>query len=402
MSDRKLATTDSAAPTEVSDWLARASVNLDYNATTPIHPEVIAAIHDCYLRCPGNAASPHSLGRQAKSVLEQARERIAELLGARLSGHEPDQLLLTSGGTEANNLAMLSLAGTSPGRIVLSKIEHPSVLEVANVLSRRGYEIAWSPAQPLGTVDMDAFTARCSPDTCCACLMLANNETGVIQPVQALAEQVDDHILFHTDAVQAVGKIKVDFRSMNVSTMSFSAHKFHGPVGIGGLIVKHGVNIEPLLHGGGQQIGLRPGTEPVALAVGMCKALEIWHENRNDTHRRVRGLREQFEAILRQKLPWIVIHGSGAPRLAQTTNVSFPGLDRQALLMALDLAGVACSTGSACSSGASEPSSVLTAMGCPEELIQSSLRFSLGSGIGTSEVALAASRICKVAMDLRP
>jgi len=377
------------------------SVYLDHNATTPIHPEVLEAMQTCYQSHPGNAASPHSLGRQSRAILEGAREQIAEMLGARLTGSRPDRLLFTSGGTESNNLALKGMAGLADSRIIVSAIEHPSVRLAADELSRRGTDVVWLPVDPSGIVSTDGLADLCTSGTCLISVMLGNNETGILQPVREIVERNAAGVSVHTDAVQVVGKLNVHFRDLGVSALSFSAHKFHGPMGIGGLLVRHDVALQPQLHGGAQQMRLRPGTEPVALAVGMCKALELWHADPAGNAQRLSGLRDRFESQLRNQLPWIVVHGRDQPRLPHTSNISFPGLDRQALLIALDLAGVACSTGSACTSGSSEPSPVLIAMGCSEELFGSSLRFSLGMGSGAQEVDLATSRICNVANELR-
>jgi len=377
------------------------SVYLDHNATTPIHPEVVLAMHECYQSQVGNPASPHFLGRQSRAILEGARERIAELLGARLTGSQPDQLLLTSGGTEANNLAVKGIVGPADGRLVVSMIEHPSVRLAADELSRRGNDVAWLPVDTSGIVIIEELAGLCTRPTRLVSVMLANNETGILQPIRKLVGRIHHAVPVHTDAVQVVGKLEVNFRDLGVAAMSFSAHKFHGPVGVGGLLLRHDIRLEAQMHGGSQQMGLRPGTESVPLAVGMCRALEIWHQNRDAHARRLGDLRDRFEARLRDHMPSIVIHGSDQRRVPHTSNVSFPGLDRQALLMALDLAGVACSTGSACSSGASEPSVVLSAMQCSDEVILGSLRFSLGLGSEVWEVDLATSRICNVINELR-
>ena len=233
-------------------------------------------------------------------------------------------------------------------------------------------------------------------------VMLGNNETGVIQPVAEIAQLCRAAgAIMHTDAVQAAGKIPVKFRALGVDALTIAAHKFHGPRGIGALLVRHDVKLEPMLFGGFQQVGLRPGTEPTALAVGMCRALELWHIEGEARTRRLTELRDRFEAKLRAAVPDLVINGESAERLPHTSNIAFLGLDRQALVMALDLAGVACSTGSACASGSSEPSPVLLAMQAPAEVISSSLRFSLGAGITAAEIDEAAARIIKIVNDLR-
>lgn len=376
------------------------SIYLDHNATTPIYPEVLESMQICYESNLRNAASPHSFGRQSRAVLEGAREKIAGLLGAQLTGNKPDQLIFTSGGTEANNLALTGMASLPGSRCIVSAIEHPSVRLMANQLSQKDTDVVWLPVNPSGSVNPDDLKPLCTSDTRLVTVMLGNNETGVLQPIREIVNSCDAGIPVHSDAVQVVGKQKVHFHDLGVASLSFSAHKFHGPMGIGGLLVRHDVHLTPLLHGGMQQMGLRPGTEPIALAVGMCKALEIWHANSDGNIKQLKNLRDRFESQLLNQLPWIVVHGMDQPRLPHTSNISFPGIDRQVLLMALDQAGIACSTGSACASGSSEPSPVLTAMGCREDLIRSSLRFSLGMTSRAHEVDWATSRIGNIVKDL--
>jgi cysteine desulfurase len=232
--------------------------------------------------------------------------------------------------------------------------------------------------------------------------MLVNNETGVIQPVRRLAEQcAAAGAPLHTDAVQAVGKIGVHFRELGVTALTFTAHKLHGPQGIGALLVRAGAELHPILFGGAQQLGLRPGAEPVALAAGMCRALELWQDEREERTSRMTHLRDALERAIVCMIPGAVVIGREAPRAPHTSNIAFPGIDRQAALMALDLAGVACSTGSACASGSSEPSPVLLAMNCPDAWVRSSLRFSVSAMNTLEEIDEAAGRIADVVGTLR-
>ena len=242
-----------------------------------------------------------------------------------------------------------------------------------------GWQTDTLPALPTGVVDIEHLPNLLRHDTRLVCLMLANNETGVLQPVERAAQICAEHgVPLHVDAAQAAGRVPVDFGRLGAATMTICGHKFHGPVGIGGLVVRRDIVLAPLLHGGFQEGGTRPGTEPVALAAGICAALEHWHRDHQANLARQSEMRDHFERALRAGWPDLVVNGAAAPRLPQTSNVAFPGLDRQALVMALDLAGVACSTGSACASGSSEPSATLVAMGLPEAVFGSSLRFSLG------------------------
>jgi cysteine desulfurase len=378
------------------------TIYLDHNATTPMLPQAAEAVAAVYRSAAANPASQHTSGRYARRILEGARDSVAAILGARCDATHADQIIFTSGGTEANNLAILGLAGPSPAHMIVSAIEHPSVAAPAAHLRRLGWDVDILPVSDKGVVHVELLPDLLRPNTRLVSIVLANNETGVVQTVARAAQLCADRgVLLHTDAVQAVGKIAVDFQHINAAAMTLSAHKFHGPPGIGALLVRHDAKIAPLLHGGFQQAGARPGTEPVALAAGLQMALEHWHPQRNAIGRRMTDLRDEFELQLRGGWPDLVINGSPAERVPQTSNVSFPGLDRQALMMALDLAGVACSTGSACASGSSEPSTTLLAMRCPRPILDSSLRFSLGQQTTHSEINDAVSRILRICNELR-
>lgn len=383
-------------------------IYLDCNSTTPIDPRVVEAMTRAWRDCGANPASQHAAGRKVRRMLEDAREGIAESLGAKTGGMDADQLIFTSGGTEANNLAVFGLlAGIKPGPselLFVSAIEHPSVIEASQTLRGRGVEVVTLPANDSGQIFLPAIneTGRkvWLPDV--VSVMLANNETGVIQAVAEIAAACRPlGALFHTDAVQAVGKIPVHFRELGVDAMTAAPHKFHGPLGIGALAVRHGINIQPQLFGGFQQGGLRPGTENVALAVGFYEALRIAIAELPERAARMQSLRDELERSLRAEVPEMAIVGEKSPRLPNTSCVSFPGLDRQALVMALDLAGIACSTGSACASGSSEPSPTLIAMGLPKTVIDGAIRLSLGAFTTAAEVTDAAARIIKTVKHLR-
>jgi len=381
-------------------------IYLDYNSTTPLVPEVARAIADCYAAGYANPASGHWAGRRARRVLKNAREQIAQLLGADTTSSQADQVIFTSGGTEANNLAIRGLAGgdkiNDPGHGIISAIEHPSISGVAENLERLGWRIDQLGVTRDGVVRVDQLAKLLTKETRFVSVMLGNNETGVLQRVGELAEQCATvNVPLHTDAIQVAGKLPIDFQSLGVAALSLSAHKFHGPCGIGALVVRHGIQLQPILYGGFQQSGIRPGTESVALTVGMLKALQLWQTEKDTRTARWTELQNSLETGLKAGWPDVVINGAGAPRLAQTSNVSFPGLDRQALIMALDVAGIACSTGSACASGSSEPSPVLLAMGCNEAIVAGSLRFSLGVGTTPQEVSEAVHRILVVCRNLQ-
>jgi cysteine desulfurase len=385
------------------------AIYLDHNATAPILPEVAEAVRDAALRHGGNPASQHEAGRAARRALEAARQRIGELLGARTTGMDADQVIFTSGGTESNNLALHGLlhkvgdgvAGHG-ARVLISALEHPSIMRTAERLAAVGVQVEAIRVNRDGTIRVDALEDLLATPAHLVSVMLASNETGVLQPVAKIAALCHARgVLMHTDATQAVGKIPVDFQQLGVDALTAAAHKFHGPLGIGVLLARHGVKLEPSLYGGFQQAALRPGTESVALAIGMQTALELWHREADQRRHRMAALRDEFEHHIAAGYPQAIIIGERAPRLPNTSNIAFVGLDRQALVMAFDLAGVACSTGSACASGSSEPSPALVGMGLPEEQISSSIRFSLGATTTAEEIAEAARRILAVCNRLR-
>ncbi|MFH1267485.1 MAG: cysteine desulfurase family protein, partial [Planctomycetota bacterium] len=339
-------------------------------------------------------------------VLEDARETIAEILGADLSAAPPDRLIFTSGGTEANTLAVLGIAragdGKAPGRVIVSAIEHASVIEPAEHLMDQGWRLDTLGITPDGVVQVERLPGLLGPETRLVSVMSGNHETGVLQPVSDLARICGEAgVPLHTDAAQVAGKLPIDFRSLGVSAMTIAAHKFQGPLGIGALILCDGVSIAPILFGGHQQSGVRPGTESVALAVGMRTALELWSKEHEAHARKLTALRERLENGLKAGFPELLVNGSGAARLPHTAGIAFPGLDAQALLIALDTVGVACSVGSACSSGSTELSPTLLAMGLPREIVAGSLRFSLGATTTEAEIDEAVRRILSVVNELR-
>lgn len=376
---------------------------LDFNATAPIRPEVADALHQALLRFAGNPSSQHVFGRAAKQALEDARDRSAELLGA---APGKDRALFTSGGTEANNLALFGLAelaarersaSAKTRRLATGPGEHPSVARAAEQLQHRGWQWWQPPVGKLGLLEPAALTPPDGQFPLVASVALAHSETGVVQPIGALARAVHSQgSWFHTDAVQAVGKIPVCFRELEVDALTCTAHKFQGPLGVGLLLIRAGVRPEPLFRGGFQQDGLRPGTECTALAIAFCRALELAVEELAATERRLAALRKHFEARIQTAWPTVVVVGEGTERLPNTSNLAFPGLDRQTLVMALDVEGIACSSGSACASGSSEPSAVHVAMGLPEAVRKGAVRFSFGPCHNLADADAAADRILLV------
>ncbi|HJR67377.1 MAG TPA: cysteine desulfurase family protein [Gemmatimonadaceae bacterium] len=355
-----------------------APIYLDHAATTPVRREVFEAMEPFYGPRFGNPSSTHRWGREARAALDEARERLARCLGA-----NTDEICFTSGGTEADNLAVLGpWRARDPGRtaVISTAIEHKAVLASIHQAGREGAEERIAPVTSDGIVDVTAFTALLADDVALCSIMWVNNEIGTIQPIPELARRAKAlGIVFHTDAVQAFGKIPIDVRETPVDLLTLSGHKIGAPKGSGAIFIRRGTQLESLLHGGSQDRGRRPGTENVAAAVGLARAAELALEEREREMARLGNLRDRLETALLQRVPDAVVHGRGAPRAPHILNLSVPGTDSESLLMALDLAGVACSSGSACQSGSVTPSHVLQALGVPRELASAAVRMSLGS-----------------------
>jgi cysteine desulfurase len=347
------------------------TIYLDHNATTPPDQAVIAAMAVAWAEAYGNPGSRHSAGRRARRDLEDARESVASILGAKSS-----EVVFTSGGTEANNTAIFGLTQGRTGTIALPDGEHPSVEMAVRRLESTGWSRETLALHENGVIAPESLAMLNWSQLRLVTLLLAHNETGVIQPIDELASLCAEHqVPLHLDAVQAVGKIDVDFHALGATSLSLGAHKFHGPRGIGALLIREGTRLGPLLFGGHQEREQRAGTEPVALAVGLARALELWHADRIRIRQHLTKLRDQLESQLGETCSPVLIHGAGTERLPNTLNLAFPGCDGEALLVSLDLAGVCCSMGSACASGSSEPAPILLAMGCSREIALASLRF---------------------------
>jgi cysteine desulfurase len=351
------------------------SAYLDHNATTPLHPRVWAAMAPYLREHFANPSSIHGPGRLARSAVEQAREQVAALVNA-----HPSQVIFTSGGTEANNFALKGVMAHHPGqRLAVSAIEHASVMAPARALAEQGWGVDYVAVNELGQVTPAALTAVMTAQTRLVSVMAANNETGVVQDIVTLADIVRrGGAVFHCDAVQAAGKLPLDFVASGAHLMSLSSHKINGPKGVGALIMDRGLELRPLLHGGGQERGLRGGTENVAgiVGFGMAAALaaQEWAERAAASLR----VRRHLEQCLRRELPEIAIVAEQAERLPNTVMVLVPGIDGETLLMHLDQTGIAVSSGSACSAGSAEPSHVLVAMGLVGETGRSAIRISFG------------------------
>jgi cysteine desulfurase len=360
-------------------------IYLDHNATTPILPEALEAMTHA-LGATGNPSSVHRPGKQARKLLEECREKVSSLLGA-----TPDEVTFTSGATESNNIALFGSL-TTGCHAVATPIEHLCVIEPLRQLQKTGVAVTWSGVGSDGVVLVDEFIKSVRPDTTLAALQLVNHETGAIQPVAELVQHLPNSVRVHCDAAQAVGKVPVNFHQLGVSTLSASAHKFRGPMGVGLLLVRRGTILNPRAFGGHQQRGLRPGTESVALAVGLTTALKYAQEHQSQQYAHLFALREAFQSIVMNALPEAMANSS-ANALPSTLNISFPGVRAELLLIALDLAGVACSTGSACSSGSLLPSPVLEAMHVGEARLHSAMRFSFGVAQPLEEVEEGAHRV---------
>jgi cysteine desulfurase len=353
-------------------------VYLDHAATTPVREEVFEAMKPFYGPRFGNPSSTHRWGREARAALDEARERVGRCLGAR-----PDEICFTSGGTEADNFAILGawrvLKAKGRAAIVTTPVEHKAVLGAVHHAGDEGAQERLLAMTPDGVVDRDSFD-KLVDDTVAVCSMMwVNNEIGTIQPVPELAAKARERgAIFHTDAVQAFGKVQIDAQKQPFDLLTISGHKFGAPKGIGALFIRRGTELEPLMHGGTQDRGRRPGTENVAAAVGLARAAELTLAECEAHCTRLKKLRDKLEAGIVAKVPDAVIHGRGAERAPHITNVSVPGTDSESLLMALDLRGIACSGGSACQSGSIDPSHVLSAIGVRPDLASAAVRMSLG------------------------
>jgi cysteine desulfurase len=378
-------------------------IYLDHNATSPLLPAAAEAMREAWATAWANPASQHAAGRAARRVLEAAREQVIHLLGGDPTGRSPDRLVFTSGGTEANALAIRGLlAASGKRRLVISAIEHPSVARTAEQLEAEGVRVDRLGVGSDGRVrveELETLLAEAAGDIGLVSVMVASNETGVVQPLHDIAQLCRKAgIAVHTDAVQMVGKTGIEFRNWGGEALTLAAHKFHGPVGIGALILAPHAKLAPQILGGHQQSGLRAGTESAPLAAGMAAALAAAGEGKHINKRflQLHWKRDRLEAGILSSWPDAVVIGAVNPRAPHATCIAFPGADRQALVMAYDLAGVACSTGSACASGSSEPSPTLLAMGLDRKLIDGAVRFAVGAMTTEAEIDEAIERIGRV------
>ncbi|MDY6864090.1 MAG: cysteine desulfurase family protein [Thermodesulfobacteriota bacterium] len=352
-------------------------IYLDYCSTTPVREEVLESILPFFTKHSGNPSSSHHFGREAALALQESREKIACCINA-----HSDEIIFTSGGTEANNLAIRGVirAHQKKGRhVIVSRIEHKSVLETCNNLEKEDISATYIPVDKNGVISLKELEDSIRNDSVLISVMLANNETGVIQPVKEIAKIAkENNIILHCDAVQAAGKIPVDVKDLGIDLLSISGHKLYAPKGIGALYIKNGINIKPLFTGGHQEKGVRAGTENIPGIVGLCKALELAKEEMDYQGKRLKNLRDGFENSLQSKISGININGSGADRLPHVSNIGFYGVEAEAVMLHLEEKGIAVSSGSACTTGSPEYSHVLRAMQVPPEIGHGSIRFSLG------------------------
>lgn len=375
-------------------------IYLDHAATTPVRAEALEAMLPYFTQNGYNASSVHAEGRAARAALDSARDRVARCIGARAK-----EVVFTGGGSEADNLALIGVARAlrARGRHILSTaIEHHAVLHALDALQDEGFEVTRLAVDAEGRVDPSAFQEALRDDTILASVIYVNNEIGTVQPVAQLADLAHARgALFHTDAVQAAAYLPLDVRAMGIDLAALAAHKFYGPKGAGVLYVREGTPLVPLIHGGSQEFAKRAGTENVAGITGLAAALELALDERTEAAARVGMLRDRFESEVLGRIPQVRVNGGGAVRAPHVSNISFLGVESEQLLMRLDLDGIAVSAGSACASGAIEPSHVIAALGLPEPWLRGVIRFSLGRSTTETEIARTVEVLERAVADLR-
>ena len=373
-------------------------IYLDYAATAPVLPEVLDEMLPFFVSRYGNPSGIHGSGREARKAVEQARRQVAGALNA-----ECDEICFTSGGSESDNLAIKGTAFALRNRgdhLITSRIEHPAVLSTCRWLEKQGFRVTYLPVDSLGTVSPESVREAIRPETTLVSIMTANNEIGTLEPVREIGEICHEAgVVFHTDAVQAVGLIPVDAKELHADLISISAHKFHGPKGAGALYIRKGTRLDPVIHGGSQERGMRAGTENVPGIVGMGKAISMVTAEMPSVTERIRKLRDELEKLITERVQGVRRNGDPERRLPNNCHLSFSGIDSEALL--LDLAGICVSGGSACTAGSTEPSHVLQAVGLEEDLLKGSIRFTLGRETTPEEIRKTAQVLPEIVDDLR-
>jgi len=375
-------------------------VYLDHNATTAVHPEVLAAMMPFFGDQFGNPSSLHWAGREVKRHLDEAREKVAGLLHA-----SPEEIVFTGGGTESDNMALKGVAYACRDKgkhIITTGVEHHAVLHTCRFLEKTGFEVTYLSVDGAGLIDLEELRRAIRPDTILLSIMFANNETGTIFPMKEIGEIAREKcVLLHTDAVQAVGKIPIDLTELPVDILSFSGHKLYAQKGIGGQYLRRGTNLPSLIHGGAQESNHRAGTENIPAIVGLGKACEIAKRDFEKRVAHLQTLRDRLQQGLSERIPEVQPNGHPTRRLPNTLNLSFLYIEGESLLLNMDLEGIAASSGSACSSGSPEPSHVLLAMGIPPEVAQSAIRFSLGWSNTEEEIDYVTEVLPKIVRRLR-
>ena len=376
------------------------NIYFDHAATTPVDPRVLEKMLPYFTDNFGNPNSQHAFGRRAVTAVDEARDTVAKCIGAK-----PSEIYFTSGGTESDNWAMRGAAHALANRgkhLIISAVEHPAMLSAAKELQREGFEVTLAPVDGYGTVDLAKLEEAIRPDTVFIGVMAANNEVGTLQPVKEIAALAKARgIAFFSDAVQAAGTLEVNVKELGADMLSLSGHKFYGPKGVGVLYVRSGLKLARLVAGGHQERGMRGGTTNVPGIVGLAEALRLSQEHLHENAAYVAGLRDRFVARVQREIPFVKYNGHPENRLPGNANFSFRYIEGESLLFSLDLAGIAVSSGSACSSGSLEPSHVLLAMGVPEGLAHGSIRFSFGRENTAGEVDYAVDRLKEIVVRLR-
>jgi cysteine desulfurase len=376
-------------------------IYLDNNATTKVAPEVVEAMLPYLSEYYGNPSSMHSFGGNVAAEIKQARENIANLIGAQ----SPDEIVFTSCGTESDGTAIRAAIESNPDKkhIMTSRVEHPAIKNLYETLSKKGYRVTFVPVDHQGRLDLDYFYKHLSDETAIVSLMWANNETGVIFPVEALSREVKDRgIVFHTDAVQAAGKFRMDVKTTGIDMLALSGHKFHAPKGIGVLYIRKGTKFSPYMIGGHQEHGRRGGTENVASIIALGKAAEMATEHLDENgYERVGQLRDKLETTLLEQIPQSMVNGDREHRLLNTTSIAFEYVEGEAILLMMNEHGICASSGSACTSGSLEPSHVLRAMGVPFTAAHGSIRFSLSRYTTEEEIDLVIEKMPPIIKRLR-
>ena len=376
-------------------------VYLDNAATTYVSGEVLNEMLPCFNAVYGNSSSLHSFGREAQNIVDRARDRVAKAINAEKS----NEIYFTGSGSEANNWAIKGLARANRAKgnhIIVSSIEHDSVLEACKELEKEGFEVTYLSVDETGLVSLAELLHYIKPETILISVMSVNNEVGTIQNIKAFAKTAHENgIIFHTDAVQAIGALKMDVRDMEIDAMTMSAHKIYGPKGVGALYLKNGIRIENLINGGNQERGKRGGTLNVPGIAGFGKAIEIAVRDLSVNQQKLKAIRQYFLDKVEENIPYVHLNGHPHQKIQGTVNLSFELIEGESILMLLDLEGIAVSTGSACTSGSLEPSHVLKAMGLSNELAQGSIRFSFGKSITKADIDYVVEKLTGVVEKLR-